>query len=246
MTKVLCFWSHMTDRFWMSCIVPKFLKSLRLGRIVRYWLSGNVRGKKLWVQTSNREETSNLWFACQLTTSSKHKRYKRYGTWGAEQHRSIFNAIWFVLELSQRYSWFKSPEMTQFLRRGECYAMMFQGSRNLDLQPIAHLAHWVVAMLCNVWIHILGPPISDQLLEYHHRLTFHGNKEWERSRKTRLAKLQKEMEKLQTTITHDEDYIARLGGMNFQYATYMYLPVVGMIRYDVFLNKNIVNLVCFI
>ena len=41
----------------------------------------------------------------------------------------------------------------QFLRRGECYAMMFQGSRNLDLQPIAHLAHWVVAMLCNVWIH---------------------------------------------------------------------------------------------
>ena len=35
-TKVLCFWSHMTERFWMSCIVPKFLKSLRLGRTVRY------------------------------------------------------------------------------------------------------------------------------------------------------------------------------------------------------------------
>lgn len=93
--------------------------------------------------------------------------------------------------------------------------MMFQGSRNLDLQPIAHLAHWVVAMLCNIWIYILGSPISDELLEYHHWLTFHVNKEWERSRKTRLAKLQKEMEKLQTTITHDEDYIARLGGMNF-------------------------------
>ena len=38
-----------------------------------------------------------------------------------------------------------------------------------------------------------------------------GISEWERSRKTRLAKLQKEMEKLQTTITHDEDYIARFG-----------------------------------
>lgn len=85
---------------------------------------------------------------------------------------------------------------------------------------------WLIGLLlCYVMFeYILGPPISDQLLEYYHRLTFHGNKEWERSRKTRLAKLQKEMEKLQTTITHDEDYIARLGGMNFPYATYIYLP----------------------
>lgn len=36
-------------------------------------------------------------------------------------------------------------------------------------------------------------------------------KDWEKDRKIRLANLQKEMEKLQRTIAHDEDYVARLG-----------------------------------
>eukprot|EP00435_Cladocopium_sp_Y103_P020713 s4390_g5.t1 len=35
--------------------------------------------------------------------------------------------------------------------------------------------------------------------------------EWEKDRKIRLANLQKEMEKLQRTIAHDEDYVARFG-----------------------------------
>lgn len=38
-----------------------------------------------------------------------------------------------------------------------------------------------------------------------------GIADWEKDRKIRLANLQKEMEKLQRTIAHDEDYVARFG-----------------------------------
>ena len=149
---------------------------------------------------------------CQLISTYHIKTQETRDMEHAEQHRSLFNVIWLVLELPQRYSWVKSPELTQFLRRGECCAMMFQGSRNLD-QPIAHwlIGSWVVAMFWYIFWDLQFQIISLSI----NYSKLHGGQEWERSRKTRLARLQKEMEKLQTTITHDEDYIARPGGMNF-------------------------------
>lgn len=36
-----------------------------------------------------------------------------------------------------------------------------------------------------------------------------GTEEWENKRKTRLAKLQREMEKLENTMAHDEAYVKR-------------------------------------
>ena len=117
----------------------------------RYWLSGNVRGKKL-----EFKQRGNFEFMICLSTHYIIKTQEIQEIWSMRGWATQI-IIQCDLICSRVVSEILVTQITwndcQFVRRGECYAMMFQGSRNLDLQPIAHLAHWVVAMLCNVWIH---------------------------------------------------------------------------------------------
>ena len=98
-------------------------------------------------------------------------------------------------------------------RRGESCATMFQGLPCLALQLSSHVDHAISIYVCPsmsflkwCWTEAgdccVGFPMFDLL-----RIC----KDWEKDRKIRLANLQKEMEKLQRTIAHDEDYVARLG-----------------------------------
>ena len=135
-------WASLFPSFWNLC----GLEELKVLAVL-----GNVRGKKL-----EFKQRGNFEFMICLSTHYIIKTQEIQEIWNL---RGWATQIIMQCDLicSRVVSEILVTQITwndcQFLRRGECYAMMFQGSRNLDLQPIAHLAHWVVAMLCNVWIH---------------------------------------------------------------------------------------------